>query len=141
MLNRKNSTTTVSGCGGKHGMDRMNDQSEIEFCVVLITAPSEEAARTISADLLAKKLAACVNLIPSVRSLYHWEGKICDDQEVLMIVKCRSETFTEKLIPAVKRIHPYEVPEIIALPVVRGAQEYLNWMGEMTEGKEPGGHS
>ena len=119
----------------------MSNQPESKFCVVLVTAPSEEAARNLSADLLEKKLAACVNLIPSVRSLYHWKGEICDDQEVLMIVKCRSESFIEKLVPAVKKIHPYEVPEIIALPVIQGAQDYLSWMGEVTSCQDEEGHS
>ena len=119
----------------------MNGQIETEFCVVLLTAPSEEAARTISSELLAQNLAACVNLVPSVRSLYRWKGEICDDQEVLMIVKCRSESFIEKLVPAVKKIHPYEVPEIIALPVIQGAQDYLSWMGEVTSCQDEEGHS
>ena len=119
----------------------MSDKPETEFCVAMITAPSEEAARTISADLLGKKLAACVNLIPSVRSFYNWKGEICDDQEVLMIVKCRSDIFNERLVPAVKKIHPYEVPEIISLPVIKGSQEYLNWMGEVTAVSDEGDHS
>ncbi|MFN2160219.1 MAG: divalent-cation tolerance protein CutA [Anaerolineales bacterium] len=110
----------------------MNDHLETEFCVALITAPSEEAARFITAELLAKKLAACVNLVSSVRSLYRWKGEICDDQEILMIVKCRKDSFEDRLVPAVKKIHPYKVPEIIALPIVKGAVDYLNWMVEVT---------
>jgi periplasmic divalent cation tolerance protein len=119
----------------------MTDQSKTEFCVVLITAPSEEVARKIASDLLAKKLAACVNLVPTVSSLYHWKGEIVEDQETLMIVKCRSELFEGEVVAAVRQSHPYEVPEIIALPVVQGAPDYLAWMREVTAGRDRPIHS
>lgn len=119
----------------------MSDNPETEFCLVLVTAPSEEVARKIASNLLAKKLAACVNLVPPVSSLYHWKGEIVEDQETLMIVKCRSELFEGEVVAAVKQIHPYEVPEIIALPVVKGAPDYLDWMRGVTAGRDGPIHS
>ena len=101
---------------------------ESKAIIVLITAPSEVIGRQIANSLLEKKLAACVNIISPVNSLYVWKGETCDDEEALLIVKSRAELFEHKLIPAVKAIHPYEVPEIIALPVVTGIQSYLDWI-------------
>ena len=103
-----------------------------EYVVVLITAPSKEIGKEIANALLEAKLAACVNIISSISSLYSWDGEICDDEEALLIVKTRAELIENALIPAVEEIHPYKVPEIIALPIVLGARNYLEWIGEMT---------
>ena len=100
--------------------------------VALITAPSEEVGREIAGALLEKKLAACVNILPGLRSLYKWKGETCDDAEVLLIAKTRAEIFQEGFVPAVREVHPYEVPEIIALPIAMGLQSYLDWIGEET---------
>lgn len=100
--------------------------------VALITAPSEEVGREIAGALLEKKLAACVNILPGLRSLYKWKGETCDDAEVLLIAKTRAEIFQEGFVPAVRAVHPYEVPEIIALPITMGLQSYLDWIGEET---------
>lgn len=105
---------------------------ESKAVVVLITAPSRDVGRQIADTLVLKKLAACVNVISPINSLYVWEGQACDDEEVLLIVKSRAELFEKELIPVVKAIHPYDVPEIIALPVVMGDQGYLNWIREET---------
>ena len=102
----------------------MNDP----FIVVLITAPGQEAAEKIAAELLGKKLAACVNIVPAIQSLYSWKGEAQNDREVLLLVKTRAALFEEQLMPAVKAVHPYEVPEIIALPVLMGSQDYLDWI-------------
>lgn len=96
--------------------------------VVLITAPSEEVGRGIAQALLDNKLAACVNIVAPINSLYLWQGDINDDEEVLLIVKSRAELFEQGLIPAVKEVHPYDVPEIIALPILLGDQDYLDWI-------------
>lgn len=109
----------------------MNDH-ESKYIVVLITAPSESVAREIAEVLLEKKLAACVNLVTSINSLYTWQGRTNDDKEILLIVKSRAELFKEGIIPAVKKAHPYQVPEILALPVLMGSQEYLDWIEEVT---------
>lgn len=110
----------------------MNDQA----IVVLITAPSQEAARGIANVLLEQKLAACVNVLPGIRSYYTWKGEPQEDQEVLLFVKTRLALFENRLIPAVKTVHPYELPEIIALPIQAGLEGYLKWIEEETGGGE-----
>ncbi len=101
--------------------------------VVMITAPSKEVAAGIARRLLEKKLAACVNILPPIRSLYTWEGKVHDDEETLMLAKTRMELFESELVPAVKEMHPYDVPEIIALPIQMGSKDYLDWIDEVTK--------
>ncbi len=96
--------------------------------VVLITVPSAEVGQQIANLLLEKKLAACVNILPAVSSFFRWQGKACQEQEALLVVKSRAELFEDRLVPAVREAHPYDVPEIIALPVVMGHQEYLDWI-------------
>jgi periplasmic divalent cation tolerance protein len=103
-----------------------------EYVIVLITAPSTETGKEIARALLDARLAACVNILPAVNSMYVWEGDIYDEDEVLLIVKTRAELLDEGLIPAVQKLHPYKVPEIIALPIVKGAKNYLDWIGEVT---------
>lgn len=98
--------------------------------VVLITVPSAELGQKIARDLVEKKLAACVNILPPMRSIYTWEGRIVEEEEVLLLCKTRLELFESRLIPAVRALHPYQVPEIIALPVQAGLKEYLDWIGE-----------
>jgi periplasmic divalent cation tolerance protein len=100
---------------------------ESRYIVVLITVPSEEVGQAIARALVEQRLAACVNRLQPVHSLYTWEGKTTEDLELLLIVKSRAELF-ERLVPAVKALHPYQVPEIIALPVVMGSQDYLDWI-------------
>ena len=103
-----------------------------EYVIVLITAPSTETGKEIARALLNARLAACVNILPAVNSMYVWEGDIYDEDEVLLIVKTRAELLDEGLIPAVQKLHPYKVPEIIVLPIVKGARNYLDWIGEAT---------
>jgi len=103
--------------------------------VVLITAPKEEDAAAMANALVEGRLAACVNIIRQVRSIYRWQGKIEDDQEVLMIAKTRKECFSD-LVNKVKELHTYSVPEIIALPVMDGFEGYLGWLKEETGSKE-----
>lgn len=103
-----------------------------EFIVVLITVPSGEVGERIAASLLEKRLAACVNILPGVTSIYTWKGAVQKDQELLLVVKTRAGLFHERLVPEVKAIHPYDVPEIIALPLVLGSQDYLDWIASET---------
>ena len=110
----------------------MSDKPKSQPVVVLITAPSSEVGERIAALLLERRLAACVNLLGPVHSLYTWQGEIHSDQEVLLLVKSRAELFEEHLIPAVREVHPYELPEIIALPVVAGLPSYLDWIEQVT---------
>jgi len=102
------------------------------YAVVLVTVPNKEVARSVAHHLVENRLAACANIISTVESIYSWEGKIQQDEEVLLLIKTRMELVEGSLIPAVKSIHPYEVPEIIALPVTAGSQSYLNWISEVT---------
>ena len=97
--------------------------------VVLITAPNVESAGNIAKTLVEEKLAACVNIVPGIRSIYLWEGKICDDSEVLMIAKTTAERFPD-LQKRVQGLHSYETPEIISLPIEEGSAKYLRWIIE-----------
>ncbi|MBC8304500.1 MAG: divalent-cation tolerance protein CutA [Pelagibacterales bacterium] len=100
--------------------------------VVYITAPGEEEAAGLARALVEAKLAACVNMVSNIRSIYSWQGKIEDDKELLMIVKTQRHLF-DRLAAKVKEIHSYDVPEIIALPIVGGSPDYLRWLQESTD--------
>lgn len=104
--------------------------------VVYITVPSEEVGLEIAHALVEQRLAACVSLAGPVTSVYRWQGKINEDIEVLLIAKTRAERFEEVFVPAVQALHPYDVPEIIALPVVAGAQNYLDWIDANVQPRE-----
>ena len=95
--------------------------------VVLSTCSSEDEARRIAADLINNQLAACVNLVPQIRSIYRWQGAIEDSPEILLIVKSSRALF-DRVREAIGRLHSYDVPEVIALPIVDGAASYLQWM-------------
>ena len=105
-----------------------------EYIMVLITVPSHEEGERIATMLVERKLAACVNILPEVHSVYSWRGDIHTDQEVVMLAKSRADMFANKLLPAVQEQHPYEVPEIIAVPIVQGLDSYLAWVTEETDG-------
>jgi periplasmic divalent cation tolerance protein len=106
---------------------------DFQYILVMVTAPTQEVGSQLIEMLIEKKLAACVNMIAPVNSCYLWQGKSYDEEEVLLIVKTRAELFEAEIVPAIKSIHPYDVPEIIALPILMGSQSYLDWIGEMTE--------
>ena len=99
--------------------------------VVLATTGSIEEGQNIAQTLVEEHLAACVNILSQVHSIYRWEGQIQNDQETLLIVKTTAEHL-ERLSLRIRQLHSYEVPEIIALPVVAGAQEYLDWIDAQT---------
>jgi periplasmic divalent cation tolerance protein len=109
-----------------------------EFIVVLVTCGSEEEALKIAHSLVEERVAACVNLISPVRSIYRWEGKIWDEKEWILIIKTQKESF-EELERKVKSLHSYSVPEIIGLPIVEGSSSYLQWLEEMTEEEKADG--
>lgn len=100
--------------------------------IVLITASSGGEAAKIAKALVDDHIAACVNIVPDVRSIFFWEGKTQDAQETLLICKSRRAQM-EKLISLVKSLHSYSVPEIIALPIIAGSPEYLNWVQETVQ--------
>jgi len=105
------------------------------YAIVMITAPNRVVGRSIANHLVEQGLAACVNILPPMESIYSWEGKVSHEEEVLLIVKTRAELVESEVVPAVKSIHPYEVPEIIALPIQGGSQDYLDWIGSVTKEK------
>jgi periplasmic divalent cation tolerance protein len=107
---------------------------ESQPMIVFITAPSKEIGKQIAAALVEQRLAACVNILGPINSIYTWEGKICDDEEMLLIAKSRTDLIASRLIPAVQAIHPYQVPEIIAVPVAGGLPSYLDWVMHETGG-------
>ncbi len=100
--------------------------------VVLVTCGSEDEASKIAHALIEERLAACVNIISPVRSIYRWEGKIWDEKEWLLTIKTQSHRFAE-LEKKVKSLHSYSVPEIISLPITEGSSSYLNWIEENTK--------
>jgi len=103
----------------------------MEAIVIFITAPNEEEGAMIARALVEERLAACVNIVKPIRSIYRWQEKIEDDMETLLIVKTRKQLFGS-LENRVRELHSYTVPEIIAVPVVDGSGEYLKWLQEVT---------
>ncbi|MBV9079649.1 MAG: divalent-cation tolerance protein CutA [Elusimicrobia bacterium] len=102
------------------------------FSIVFVTAPPGRAAAKIARTVVEKKLAACVNIVPAVRSVYRWKGKIEEGGESLLIMKTRSALFA-RLERAVRDAHPYDVPEIVAFPLSRGHRPYFRWLDEETK--------
>jgi periplasmic divalent cation tolerance protein len=100
-----------------------------ERLVVLSTLGSAEDAERIARELVERGLAACVNVVPSVVSVYRWKGRVERDEEKLLVIKTRRDRF-EELREAILRLHPYEVPEIVALPIEAGHAAYLAWLDE-----------
>jgi len=102
-----------------------------DYIVVFVTAPQDEAV-DLAKTLVEERLVACVNIVPGLRSIYWWQGKVEDEPEVLCIMKTRSNLF-ESLRDRVRELHSYEVEEIIALPIVAGNLPYLDWIRENTK--------
>lgn len=98
-----------------------------QVSVVLVTAPTEDVAATIARALLDEGLIACANLLPQVRSLYRWKGALCDEREVLLLLKAPAAQF-ERLRERIVALHPYEVPEVLRLEVDEGHRPYLDWL-------------
>lgn len=100
--------------------------------VILCTAPDTEVGARLARGLVGAKLAACVNLVPGLRSFYRWQGEVHDDPEVQLLIKTRAERF-DAVAAWIDEHHPYDVPELIALPITSGSGAYLSWMAEQTE--------
>jgi len=103
-----------------------------EPIIALVTCGSEEEALKIANALVESRLAACVNLVAPIRSIYRWEERIWDEKEWLLIIKTQKDRF-EDLEKKVKSLHSYSVPEIVSLPIVEGSSSYLNWIAENTK--------
>ncbi len=102
------------------------------YIVCIVTIDEIDKAASMARAIVEQQLAACVNIVPQIRSIYTWKGAIHDEQEVLLVIKTRDELF-EELKEAVKNLHPYEVPEIIALNIEKGLPDYLSWIHETTK--------
>jgi periplasmic divalent cation tolerance protein len=107
--------------------------SAAELCVVIMTAPDAACAERLSRALVEERLAACVNCVPGLRSIYRWQGEIQDDAELLLIAKTRRDRVAE-LAKRVAALHPYALPEVLALPVVGGSSAYLDWIRSESTG-------
>ncbi|KAF8020525.1 hypothetical protein BT93_G1063 [Corymbia citriodora subsp. variegata] len=105
--------------------------STVPSIVVYVTVPNKEAGKKLAESIIKERLAACVNIVPGIESVYHWQGKIETDSEELLIIKTR-ESLLEPLTQHVKANHPYEVPEVISLPIRGGNVQYLEWIKNST---------
>ena len=104
--------------------------------VILSTCPDDTTAHHIAEQLVSERLAACVNRIPGLRSTYRWRGQVQDEPEVLLLIKTTEDRYPA-LEMRLKALHPYEVPEIIALPVIAGSATYLQWVSDGSSASAP----
>ena len=102
-----------------------------EHIMAVTTTGDEESAVALARELVERRIVACVNILPRVRSLYRWKGAIEDDVECVLLMKTCAERY-EALASAIDELHPYEVPELIVLPIERGSAAYLGWIGDST---------
>lgn len=106
-----------------------NIDDETDYCTVFVTCPEDKVALAIVKHLLGLKLVACGNILPGLRSVYRWQGAICDEPEVLLILKTKKDQF-DAVAKQVQALHPYDVPEVVALPIVQGNSAYLQWIND-----------
>jgi periplasmic divalent cation tolerance protein len=102
-----------------------------QMCLVLTTAGSQEEAQKIAHTLVERRLAACVNIVPQIESVYRWQGKVESAAEWLLVIKIQANAF-ESVRGAIKELHSYDLPECVMLEVAAGSKEYLNWIAENT---------
>ncbi len=107
----------------------------MDYFIVLVTTSSNDEAERIAHELIERRLAACINIINGITSIYVWKGNVEKSTEALMIIKTRSDKLDE-LISNVRELHSYEVPEIVAIPIVKGFKEYIKWIDDVLEGRE-----
>ncbi len=116
--------------------NRKRENSSADFFLGLSTAGTREEGQKIGKALVKAGLAACVNVIPSVTSFYYWEGKLCRDKEVIILIKT-SKGNADKIIKNIKMMHKYSVPEIIFVRIEKGDKKYLEWVEQMVAQKAP----
>ncbi|KAG8376107.1 hypothetical protein BUALT_Bualt09G0029000 [Buddleja alternifolia] len=114
-----------------HTMSMETSKTTVPSIVVYVTVPNKEAGKKLAESIVKERLAACVNRVPGVESVYEWKGEIQTDAEELLIIKTR-ESLLEALTEHVKTNHEYEVPEVIALPITGGNLQYLEWIKNST---------
>ena len=100
--------------------------------IMLCTVDSEALGEKIATDLVESRRAACVNIIPGIRSIYRWEGKLCRDAELLLVIKSVAGKFDE-VRERIRQLHTYQLPEVLAVPIAAGDAEYLGWLREAVE--------
>lgn len=105
----------------------------VKHIIVLTTVPDEKKGREIAKAVVKARLAACATLSLACQSFYWWEGKIAQDREFILLIKTRANLYP-KLQTKIKSLHPYTIPEIIALPIVKGSTKYLDWLEKETKG-------
>ncbi|KAK6641087.1 hypothetical protein RUM44_012788 [Polyplax serrata] len=98
--------------------------------VAMVTVPNHEVAKKLAHGVVENQLAACVNIIPQITSVYKWEGKIQEDSELLLVIKTKT-SLIDKLSEFVKSNHPYEVCEVISMPIEKGNEPYLKWISDV----------
>ena len=104
----------------------------MDIIVIYCTVPDKKAAKEITKVLLKHKLAACVSMIENVKSTFSWDGEICEEKEILLMIKTRRANYG-KIKLFIEEVHPYNVPEVIALPIVDCSEDYLKWLIKETE--------
>ena len=110
--------------------------SENEVLLVMTNLPDRDVAERIAASLVTEGVAACVNVLADCKSVYHWEGKLERTTEVPLLIKTTKAAYP-RLQDALRKLHPYKIPELIALPVSAGLPEYLNWVVQETQTRKP----
>lgn len=108
-------------------MGILNQFIQVMYQIILCTCPEQKTAKDIAEQLISSQLAACVNIAPGISSIYQWQGKIEYSQEHLLIIKSHSSKY-QNIENKIKQMHPYELPEIIAVPIELGLPEYLQWI-------------
>lgn len=101
------------------------------YCIIKCTTSNKEDAVKIAKHLVEKKLIACCNILPCITSVYEWENKLSQDEEVLMIMKSKIQLFSQ-IEKEIKLLHPYKIPEIICTRIIKGNADYLNWIDKQT---------
>jgi len=114
-----------------------HSQSEQHYVIVLNTCPDKDTATSVASALIQQHLAACVNILPGLTSIFHWQGQIESGEEVLLLIKTTKEAY-EAVQATICDIHPYELPEIIAVPINAGLPAYLAWIGTNVENSAEG---
>jgi len=108
----------------------------MEYCLVLCTCPEGDAAQSLAQSLVGEQLAACVNILPGLHSVYSWQGVIESSPESLLLIKTERQAYP-RLETRLRELHPYELPEIIALDIDRGLPDYLNWISQCLNPASP----
>ncbi|MFV2057836.1 MAG: divalent-cation tolerance protein CutA [Thiohalomonadales bacterium] len=102
---------------------------DTSFCLVLTTCPDKDSAHTVAHSLIEGRLAACVSILPPITSIYRWQGKIESNEELMLLIKTKNSQFSA-IKEQILDVHPYELPEIISVPISNGLDQYLRWVAD-----------